>query len=48
MDRLSPDDSENEGTSDQVNAEVSLAEDEVTGFITGKRVKLKGNAEVRQ
>ena len=44
MEQLSLDDSGNEGADGQV----SLAEDEVTDFITGNAVKLKGNEEVRQ
>jgi type I restriction enzyme M protein len=45
---LSLNDTEHEGTNGQAGAQVSLAEDEVTDFITGNVVKLKGHEEVRQ
>lgn len=48
MEPLGQDDSENEGTNGHAEVRVSLAEDEVTDFITGSAVKLKGNEEVRQ
>lgn len=48
MEPLSLEDSEHEGTNGRADVQVSLAEDEVTDFITGSAVKLKGNEEVRQ
>jgi type I restriction enzyme M protein len=48
VERLSLGDSEDVGINTQADAPVPLAEDEVTDFITGRPVKLKGNEEVRQ